>query len=38
MTVPYRKHDAKAYAREHFRGVWAATGAEIVDAWQAQQA
>ena len=25
MTVPYRKQDAKAYAREHFRGVWAAT-------------
>lgn len=25
MTVPYRKQDAKAYARENFRGVWAAT-------------
>jgi 4-hydroxy-tetrahydrodipicolinate synthase len=25
MTVKYRKQDAKAYAREHFRGVWAAT-------------
>ena len=25
MTLKYRKPDAKAYAREHFRGVWAAT-------------
>lgn len=25
MTIKYRKQDAKAYAREHFRGVWAAT-------------
>ena len=25
MTLPYKKQDAKAYAREHFRGVWAAT-------------
>jgi len=25
MTVPYKKQDAKAYARENFRGVWAAT-------------
>ena len=23
--MKYSKHDAKAYAREHFRGVWAAT-------------
>ena len=22
---PYSKREAKAYAREHFRGVWAAT-------------
>ena len=25
MNRKYRKQDAKAYAREHFRGVWAAT-------------
>ena len=25
MTMKYTKADAKAYAREHFRGVWAAT-------------
>jgi 4-hydroxy-tetrahydrodipicolinate synthase len=31
MTVPYRKHDAKAYAREHFRGVWAATATPFAE-------
>lgn len=25
MTIKYTKQDAKAYARQHFRGVWAAT-------------
>jgi hypothetical protein len=37
---PYRI-GALEQALEHImrhRGVWAATGAEIVDAWQAQQA
>src|SRR3989304_2804166 len=23
--MKYRRHDAKAYAREHLRGIWAAT-------------
>jgi 4-hydroxy-tetrahydrodipicolinate synthase len=31
MTVSYRKHDAKAYAREHFRGVWAATATPFAE-------
>lgn len=31
MTVPYRKQDAKAYAREHFRGVWAATATPFAE-------
>ena len=31
MTLPYKKQDAKAYAREHFRGVWAATATPFRD-------
>lgn len=31
MTVRYRKQDAKAYAREHFRGVWAATATPFAE-------
>jgi hypothetical protein len=31
MTTKYRKQDAKDYAREHFRGVWAATSTPFND-------
>ncbi len=31
MTTKYRKQDAKDYAREHFRGVWAATATPFKD-------
>jgi carbon-monoxide dehydrogenase large subunit len=29
--MKYRKHDAKDYAREHFRGVWAATATPFAE-------
>lgn len=31
MTTKYPKQDAKAYAREHFKGVWAATTTPFKD-------
>ena len=31
MSTKYRKQDAKAYARQHFRGVWAATATPFKD-------
>lgn len=31
MTIKYSKQDAKAYARENFRGVWAATATPFKD-------
>ena len=31
MSLKYRKQDAKEYAREHFRGVWAATATPFAD-------
>lgn len=31
MSTKYLKQDAKAYAREHFRGVWAATATPFKD-------
>ena len=31
MSTKYHKQDAKAYARQHFRGVWAATATAFKD-------